>query len=269
MGTPRPVRGVVALALVAASCLATASAQNLPGTLSFSVGGAFANGSADGSNSVMLTDNNLTNGYQSGFDLHDAPAALNGTGPAGSAAFQWGKAAGSSSYPHTSALWFNPSAVTNAVAEQTFTLGYLYYRNGTIDSGSGASGVDLGLTLTFANPSGLTPLSANYHLGLENTPNGNDPVASADIVSLGNLSAPIQFTDAAGNRYYLELTFRVDQDTIDGTLSSQDQFRVFEGGQGRAELLGRFTTTPAIPEPSAALLGGLGALLLFRRKRAA
>jgi hypothetical protein len=57
---------------------------------------------------------------------------------------------------------------------------------------------------------------------------------------------------------------------MDGTLSTQDQFRVFEGGQGRADLLGRFTTTPgvtAVPEPSAALLGLLGSLLFFRRKR--
>ena len=101
-------------------------------------------------------------------------------------------------------------------------------------------------------------------------PNSSDPVASADIVSLRNWASPLDYVDSNGNRYYLELTFKVDQNTLDGTLSTQEQFRVFEGGQGRAELLGRFTTTPgplAIPEPSTALLGLLGALALLRRKR--
>ena len=72
----------------------------------------------------------------------------------------------------------------------------------------------------------------------------------------------------------MEVTFQVDQDTIDGTLSSQDEFRVFEGGQGSATLLGRFTTSPigftgqlAVPEPSTALLGALGMFFLLRRRR--
>lgn len=91
-----------------------------------------------------------------------------------------------------------------------------------------------------------------------------------DIVSLRNQAAPVDFLDAAGNRYYFELTFKVDQNTIDGTLSTQDQFRVFEGGQGRAELVGRFTTTPGavtVPEPSSALMAVFGAFALCRRKR--
>ena len=76
----------------------------------------------------------------------------------------------------------------------------------------------------------------------------------------------MNFTDAAGNTYYLELSFRVDQDTLDGTLSTPDQFKVFEGGQGRAELLGRFTTQ-LIPEPSSALLSLFGLVAALRRKR--
>ena len=84
---------------------------------------------------------------------------------------------------------------------------------------------------------------------------------------------PLDFTDTFGNRYYLELTFEVDQDTRDGTLSSIDQFRVFEGQSGRAVLLGRYTTTPIgmditlIPEPSSIGLAFLSSLLLLRRKR--
>lgn len=98
-------------------------------------------------------------------------------------------------------------------------------------------------------------------------------MASADIVSLGNLASPLDFLDSAGNRYYLEMSFKVDKTTIDGTLSTESQFRVFEGGQGRAELLGRFTTTPAgvdlpVPEPGSLTLAAVaGALLVGRRRR--
>ena len=242
------------------------NAQNLPGSLSFSVSGAFENGVGQTSSSLLLADNNLTDGYSAGMDLQDAPAGLSAGGPVGSAAFQWGKASTSSSYPHSSALWFTPIMGINVGPDESFAIGSIFYRNGTINSGSGASAVDLALTLNFSSPSGIAPISTVFTSDLINSPNTDDPVASADIVSLRNTSAPLDFTDAAGNRYFLELTFKVDQTTIDGTLSTQDEFRVFEGGQGRADLLGRFTTCP-IPEPSTALLSVLGALAFFRRKR--
>ena len=246
-----------------------AGAQTLPGSLSFSVSGAFGNGVNESSNSLLIADNNLANGYSSGFDLQDAPVTLNPIGPSGSAAFQWGQASTTSSYAHPSALWFQPVAVNNATAGQFFDIGYLFYRNGTIKSNTGASSVDLSLSLTFSNPHGLAPISVVFTEDLINSPNSTDQVASADTVSISNPAAPLNFTDASGNRYYLELAFKVDQTTIDGTLSTQDQFKVFEGSQGRADLQGRFTTTPgaAVPEPSAVLLGALGMLILVRRKR--
>ena len=247
-----------------------ARAQNLPGSLSFTTSGAFGNGVSESGSSLLYADNNLTNGYNTGMDLQDAPASLNPTGPAGSSAFQWGQAATNVTYSHSSALWFSPIAASNVSAGEYFDVGSLYYRNGTIKTGTGASSVDLALNLNFTNPSGIAPISVVFTNDLINTVNSTDQIASADIVSLRNLSAPLDFTDASGNRYYLELTFKVDQTTIDGTLSTQDQFRVFEGGQGRADLLGRFTTNPitaAVPEPSTALLGMLGALALLRRRR--
>lgn len=246
-----------------------ASAQNLPGSLSFTLSGSFENGVAVGSNSILIADNNLTNGYAAGMDLTDAPVTLNPAGPAGSAAFQWGTPSGSSDYPHSSALWFEPLAAANVVPEQYFNLGCLYYRNGTIQSRTGASSVDLALNLNFTNPSGMAPVNALVTSDLINSVNTSDPVASADTVSLRNF-APLDFTDSSGNQYYLELTFKVDQNTLDGTLSTPDEFRVFEGKQGRAELLGRFTTIPGtapVPEPSSAMLAILGAVALLRRKR--
>lgn len=261
------------LGLITASPLA--EAQTMPGSLQFVVDGSFANGTVESSNSVLLTDNDLTNGYSSGFDLTDAPTALATNGPSGSAAFQWGTAASTSSYPHPSALWFQPLTLGSLVPEQSFEIAYLHYRNGTIKSNTGATGVDLAMNLAFSQPSGIDPLNVTFGLGLINTTNTNDPVASADIVSLGNRVSSLDFFDSYGNRYFMELSFAVDQDTIDGTLSTEDQFRVFEGSQGRATILARFTTNPAgplgdtlvVPEPSAALLGGIGALLLLRRRR--
>ena len=129
--------------------------------------------------------------------------------------------------------------------------------------------MDLALNLSFQQPLGLDPVSVVFGSELINTVNTSNASDSADIVSLADRAAPLDFTDAAGNRYFLELSFAIDQDTLDGTLSTEDQFRVFEGGQGRATLVGRFTTTPfqPIPEPSSALIGLLGTLLLLRRKR--
>ena len=245
---------------------AQAIAQNLPTSLSFTVSGSFENGVGDGNNSILIADNNLTDGYVAGMDLNDAPATLNPNGPAGAAAFQWGSASTNSSYPHTSALWFEPVAVNNVAPNQYFDLGNLYYRNGTILGRTGASSVNLALALNFSTPSGLAPVTTSFTSDLINSPNTSDPVASADTVSLRNSFAPVNFTDASGNRYFLELSFRVDQNTLDGTLSTSDQFKVFEGGQGRAELLGRFTTQ-AIPEPSSALLAVFGLVALLRRKR--
>lgn len=240
--------------------------------MALSVQGSFANPGAESTKSILITDNNLTDGYASGFDLDNAPTELASGGPAGSAAFQWGTGAGNS-YPHPSALWFQPLNAGIIAPEQSFDLGYLYYRNGSIGQNTGASWVDIALTLAFEQPLGIDPISVTFGSNLINSNNNSDPVASADIVELDELYKGINFNDVHGNQYFLELTFQVDQTTIDGTLSTIDRFRVFEGSQGRATLLGKLTTTPAgftgtlIPEPSSALLGGLGMLLLFRRKR--
>jgi len=118
---------------------------------------------------------------------------------------------------------------------------------------------------------GLPQIKVGFTADLINTLNGDDPVASADVVSLRNMSDALHFTDESGNKYYLELSFQVDQDTIDGTLTSAKEFRVFEGGWHclPASLLGRFTTSPInpVPEPATALLSLAGMVLLLRRKR--
>ena len=159
-------------------------AQVLPGSLTFSTSGSFSGGVARSSSSVLVYDNNLTNGYLWNFDLKDAPATLNPTGPAGSAAFQWGEGTGNS-YPYPSALWFQPHNPGTVAPEQSFELGHLFFRNGTIQSTSGATWVDIVLTVAFAPTLGIDPANVVFGYELINTTNTSDPVASADIVKLG------------------------------------------------------------------------------------
>jgi len=122
------------------------------------------------------------------------------------------------------------------------------------------------MTLPFTSPSGLPTQNSLFTFSLINTVNGNDPVASADIVQINNFAAPLNFTDAAGNQYFLETTFKVDQSTIDNSLSTYDQFRVFEGSTGSATLVGRVTVSP-VPEPgSLALLVVAGLIIRCRRR---
>jgi PEP-CTERM motif len=267
--------GVAVLtACVLALFSVSAMAQNLTGSLSFNSSGSFADGVAQTSSSILLYDNDLTDGHDASMDVTDAPAGLAPLGPVGSAAFQWGVAASGSSYDHTSALWFEALTNTNVRAEEHFNIGYLHYRNGTIAGQSGASWVNLAVNLAFSQPLGISSINEVYGLELVNTRNGDDPIASADIVTLRNQAAPLNFTDASGNRYYLEISFKVDPNTIDGTLSTADQFKVFEGQAGRGTMQGRFTVTPihppgdgSVPEPSTALLAVLGLLAVIRRKR--
>lgn len=271
MQSPLACRAVAAL--FSALSIHALHAQSLPSNVSFTSAGSFANPALESVNSLTMIDNNLVNGYHTGFDLKDVPVHLNPIGPAGGAAFQWGVAHASSVYAHTSALIFEPLAVTNAAPEKHFKIGTLFYRNGTITTNTGATWVDLAMRLTFSQPLGLDPIDVTFGANLINTLNTDDPVASADIVSLHSPAAPLNFKDAFGNQYFLELNFQVDLDETDGTLSTAQQFRVFEGSGGSASLIGRFTTTPAfapIPEPSVmALLGLATVTFAFRRKKMA
>lgn len=132
MNTPIAFRSIFGIIL--ATLTLETKGQVLPGTLSFSVSGSFENGVGQGTSSILITDNDLTNGYVPEIDLHDSPTALNPTGQVGSAAFQWGRAASWMPDAHSSALWFQPLDAVNVSANQSFNLGFLHYRNGTIQA---------------------------------------------------------------------------------------------------------------------------------------
>jgi len=213
----------------------------------------------NGGSFAYAIDNNLLNGV---------PAVLNPipfTPTAGASAFSWGTA--SSNSTDTSALWFRPGSFSDVALESPFEIGRLFYRNGTIFSGTGASQVDLSMALMFSSPLLQNPTQTiNSTLTMINTPNGSDPIASADIVEIGSPASLLTFTDPNNRRYYLETTFQVDQNATDGSLSDQDTFRVFEGQTGQAVLMGRITVEP-IPEPGGAVLIAAAGLAFLLRRR--
>jgi hypothetical protein len=238
---------------------ATARSQ----ALDFTLEGSFSNPVKVSAKSVSRIDNDLTNGFNPAIDTFLAPSIVN---PEGAAAFEWGKRASFAPFPHTSGLLFDPSLAVSAIPDQEFVFGSLWYRNGTILDATGAQAVDLTLDFDFAPELGIGSQSVTYGLTLVNTLNTSDPIASADIVRLNNGLAPLNFNDAAGNQYFLEVGFRVDPATLNNTLSTPSEFRVLEGGTGRADLVGRFSVAP-IPEPGSAVLVGLAALGCLRRRR--
>ncbi len=85
----------------------------------------------------------------------------------------------------------DPSSLTftgktfNTSPNTPFDLGTLTFHNGTIDSGSGADGIDFNLSMAFDNVPEKN-FNLDTHFGLVNTPNTDDPIASADYVTIGN-----------------------------------------------------------------------------------
>lgn len=255
-------KSILALAWLAANTL---SAQSIGADtlLNGSITSSFSNPVADAARKfVYVIDNDLTNGTAS--VLNPIPFSTT----TGASAFSWGTA--SSNNTLTSALWFEPGNLTNVVPETSFEIGRLFYRNGTIVADTGASQVDLNMKLTFTSPQLQNPTQTiSSTLSMINTPNGNDPIASADYVEIGSPASLLTFTDANNRQYYLELTFQVDQNATDGSLSDCDTFHVFEGQTGQAVLMGRVTVAP-VPEPGGAvLIAATGMALLLRRRRRA
>lgn len=233
----------------------------LPDSFTFNLFGDFANPVPESGLSQSIIDNDLTDGHSGGFDLTGVPSGLSPFGPVGSAAFQWGDGVDCACYPAPSALWFEPASPIDAVVTQPFTAGFLHFRNGSIYKDTGVSGV----TLNFSSPESpgtIAPISVSVF----NTAANADSFLAADYVQLSNLFTPIPFTDAVGNPYTFELSMVQDLDFGDGSYVSGNEFRVAEGTVGRAELIGRFYTTP-IPEPSSLLLAAIGGLVILRRIR--
>jgi hypothetical protein len=97
----------------------------------------------------------------------------------GTSTFVWG-----TPQPDSSSLSFTGGHF-DTTPNTKFKLGTITYHNGTIASDSGANSVEFDVPLTFDNvPEKNFTLKTTF--SLVNTPNTDDPIASADTVTIGN-----------------------------------------------------------------------------------
>ncbi len=187
----------------------------------------------------------------------------------GTSDFTWGT--GTSGSGPSSLSFGGTTATVDTDLSELFTFGVLEFYNGTIVSGTGASSVDLSVSVD-AGPAGDGEQS--FDLGIINTVNTWNPIASADYVTItAELGSADLMID--GQAYVLEF---LGFGTVSaGGFDVTNQFHVFEGASASAELVGRLSSAPAasVPELSgkssgAGLFLALGAIAILtsRRRRA-
>ena len=136
-----------------------------------------------------------------------------------------------------SSLRFTGSTFT-ADLDELFSFGTLTFFNGRIAGGSGATAVDLEVTIMLTMPSGVTKEIVQT-LTLVNTPNVGTPEENADLVVLPASIPKIEFTDR-GVPFTIEFT-GFGTITGAGGATTIDRFLVLEQETATAELLGRIS----------------------------
>ena len=129
---------------------------------------------------------------------------------------------------------YGPRARNDA---EVFSLGNLSYFNGTIAGGTGANSVQLDVTAAVTSPVATNPATFPSPFTLVNSPNTDDPIASADSVFLPRNLPPV-VTNTPGN-YPITLEIPGFGQTTGSGFSTVNQFFVLEGGTASANLLGR------------------------------
>jgi hypothetical protein len=163
--------------------------------------------------------------------------------------------------PHQSGLGFTgsvggsvgPMSVTENVP---FEIGQLAHFNYEIDTGTNATAVDLGITLTFSIPSGSGTDTFTFHV------NETPKIGSDDFIYFPS-SIPNETFTLDGEEYVLKLLGFGNSPS-----ELQSQFQSVEGGTNTALLWGKITQ-PIIPAPAAILLAGIGTAMVgwLRRRR--
>jgi hypothetical protein len=184
------------------------------------------------------------NGSASGVFVDPQPLGAVVSGE-GTSEFTWGVPGEGFSQPCWLAFGGRSFTATPKGKNDYFSLGTLSYYNSTTQAGTEADAVDLDVTLSFRTPAGTKPKTFNFPLQLLNSPNTDDPIASADSVFLSMPSDRTQvFKTPSGGQYSLELA-GFGAITGEG-FQEVNKFFVLESESASAELLGRFVPVPDI-----------------------
>lgn len=151
-----------------------------------------------------------------------------------------GKAASSSTNGANVFTFTTSGSFTNIPPNQQFTIGNLVYHNGTINSGSGSTGLNLQLDITMSTPS-IGTTAAHISIALSNTSNSGDGnnSQSADAATLSN---PV--TDYAVTVNGVVYTLVVSYGSIDSSQGyvSGNTANVWEGATGTVSVVAEFVS---------------------------
>ena len=169
--------------------------------------------------------------------LGEASLVSNLSGSATNETFSWGRIA--SGYTRSNSMTFTPASNYTVLPEQEFKIGDLYYYNGTVVSGTSATGVTLRVGLNFTVPERVETFEFDLRL-LSTVNRGVSADADADYVWIPTLAS--QFTaQVQGQTFYLQLRF--GNSSANG-FTTIDEFHVHENQSATGAIYGKFTTNP-------------------------
>ena len=167
----------------------------------------------------------------------ESTLVTNLTNGATSGTFTWGRIA--SGYTRSNSMTFTPAANYTVVPEQEFKIGELYYYNGTVVSGTSATGVKLRVGLNLSVPERVENFEFDFRL-LSTTNRGVSADEDADYVWIPSLASQMT-TQVQGQTFYLQLRF--GNSTANG-FTTIDEFHVHENKSATGSIYGKFTTNP-------------------------
>lgn len=216
----------------------------------------------------------------------------------------WGYLDHGSINPFAVATTYNFSALTGANYDATSGIGAVTVTNNSVATASTqtstsntftysggnspASGTDTSIGSQFGSMAavennavafdfsnlGLGQHTVTLYVGHRLTSNNDTRVFNMDyswFASDGNVTGSVQSNDLGNTGASLSTILSAFQITVNNTVDANADLKLnwdsVSGGAGNAIIAGYTVQTIAVPEPSAALLGGLGLLALLRRRR--
>ena len=136
-------------------------------------------------------------------------------------------------------MTFTPAANYTVVPDQEFKIGDLYYYNGTVVSGTSATGVKLRVGLNFTVPERAETFEFDFRL-YSTINRGVSLNDDADFVWIPTLASQLT-AQVQGQTFYLQLRF--GNSTANG-FTTIDEFHVHENNSATGAIYGKFTTNP-------------------------